>query len=498
MKSMTNDHVKTMKIPVPGHEHTHAQNRFAVIPIAERLDATASLAGRGITIAVLDSGFYPHPDLTRPRNRILYYHDVTDPHAKLDSNQEPQAWQWHGTQTSVTAAGNGYLSDGIYKGLAYESSIVLVKVSDRGRISDENIIRGLEWVITNKQRFNIRIVSMSLGGDIDASFSESRVDEAAERAVQAGLTLVVAAGNAGCTAEHKPIPPANSPSVITVGGYNDNNELDRQQIDSYCSSYGPTIDGLIKPEIIAPAIWVAAPILPETAFYRNAEALSVIAATPDYRIKKLAVELWRDTGLPQEITTLAPEQIREAAEAMLLENKVVSTHYQHVDGTSFATPVVASVIAQMLEANPNLTPGVIKNILASTADRSAGLPLLQQGYGLLNVKRAVEQAAHENHTHKDCDFNAPRIANGKLIFWYHNDDAQDVSLAGDFNNWIPQNTRLDRHSSGLWYAEIDPPTPGSYQYKYVVNGDTWIDDPGNGLKIADNYGGFNSIINIAE
>lgn len=486
-----------LKTIQPEHAHTHAQNRYAVIPVAERLNADTAHAGRGVTIAFLDSGFYPHPDLTSPRNRIIAYCDVTNRKADLDIHGEPQAWQWHGTQTSVTAAGNGYLSDGIYRGLASEAMVALVKVSDQGRISDENIVRGLEWVIANKEKYNIRIASMSLGGDVDVSFRESLVDEAAEKAVQAGLVLIVAAGNAGCTGNHRPIPPANSPSVITVGGYNDNNELDAG-LNPYCSSFGPTIDGLIKPEICAPAIWVAAPILPETEFYRRAEALSVIASAPDYQIKKLAGERWSDAELPEDITDVPGAKIRDLAEAGLQESKIVSTHYQHVDGTSFAAPIVASVVAQMLEANPNLTPALIKNILVSTADRSAGLSLNQQGYGVLNARRAVVEAIRENHTHENCDFNPPRIENGRLIFWYHNDSVLSVSLAGDFNDWNPQATPFSQHSSGLWRVEIDAPSPGSYQYKFVANGELWLDDPSNGLKVADNHGGFNSVLNITN
>jgi len=479
------------------HDHTHAQNRFAVIPVAERLEADTTRTGQGLAIAVLDSGFHPHPDLTAPRNRIVAFHDVTAPKATLNAQHPPQAWDWHGTQTSVTAAGNGYLSDGVYRGLASEADLALVKVSHRGRISDENIVRGLEWVIANKDRYNIRVVSMSLGGDSEVSFRESQVDETAERAVRAGLILVVAAGNAGCTDDHRPIPPANSPSVITVGGYDDHNEVGGEP-DAYCSSFGPTIDGLIKPEIIAPAIWVAAPILPETDSYRRAEALSQLAAAPDYQLQKLVGVLWEKAGMPESLLNKSPAEIRETVESLLRESKIVATHYQHVDGTSFATPIVASVIAQMLEANPKLTPAVVKNILIATADRSLRLSLTHQGYGVLNARRAVEQAARETHAHEQCDFNPPRVEGGKLVFWHHDDSAATVSVAGDFNGWNPQTTRFAKHSSGMWRAEIEMPSPGSYQYKFVVNGTQWMDDPSNGLKLADNHGGFNSVLHIAE
>ena len=483
----------------PGeHNHSHAQNRFAVIPTAERLEADTTRTGRGVTIAILDSGFTPHPDLTEPRNRIVVFHDVTNPKTELDAAQTPRAWDWHGTQTSVTAAGNGFLSDGVYRGLASESLVALVKVSDHGRVSDETIVRGLEWVIANKDRYNIRVVSMSLGGDDEVSFRDSRVDEIAERAVRAGLALVVAAGNAGCTAERRPIPPANSPSVITVGGYDDHNELKNPDLDAYCSSFGPTIDGLLKPEIIAPAIWGAAPILPETDFYRRAEAISQLAAAPDYQLQRLVRDLWREAGLPLSIAAAPPAQIREMAETRLRESKIVATHYQHVDGTSFAAPIVASVIAQMLEANPRLTPAVIKNILIATADRSSRLSLHQQGYGILNARRAVEAAAREAHTHEHCDFNPPRVEGGRLVFWHHDDLATSVSVAGSFNQWNSEETFFARHSSGLWRAEMALPQPGSYQYKFVINGERWLDDPSNGLKLADNHGGFNSVLNVSE
>lgn len=480
------------------HDHTHGQNRFAVIPVAERLNADTTRAGRGVTMAFLDSGFYPHVDLTEPHNRIVAFHDVTDSKAELYSNIQPQSWDWHGTQTSVTAAGNGFLSDGVYRGLASEAMVALVKVSNNGRISDENIVCGLEWVIANKERFNIRVVSMSLGGDAQVSFRESLVDEVAERAVRCGLTLVVAAGNSGCTDDHRPIPPANSPSVITVGGYNDNNELGAREVDAYCSSFGPTVDGIVKPEIVAPAIWVAAPILPATDAYRRAEALSIIAAAPDYRLQKLAGHLWREAAWPQSMAQASPAEIRELAEVGLRESKIVATHYQHVDGTSFAAPIVASIVAQMLEANPHLTPAVIKNILVATADRSSRLALNQQGYGVLNAHRAVEEAAREAHTHEKCDFNPPRVENGKLVFWYHNDSAESVSLAGDFNNWNPTATMFVRHSSGMWMLEMEIPQPGSYQYKLVIDGKLWLDDPSNGLKVADNHGGFNSVLNLTK
>jgi serine protease AprX len=478
------------------HDHQHSLNRFAVIPTAQRLQADTERTGRGVTIAMIDSGFYLHPDLTEPANRIIATTDVAQPNARYELNGKPHDWDWHGTQTSVVAAGNGGLSDGAYKSLASEAQVVLVKASERGKITEANIARGFEWVIKNKERYSIRIVSISLGGDNDVPDETNIVDQAAEEAVKRGLIVVAAAGNSGCTGSPRPVPPANSPSVITVGGYNDDNQLGNQNLDLYCSSYGPTADGLLKPEVIAPAIGVAAPILPGTSAYQRAEALSQIIAAPDCMLPNLVRELWQQAELPQSLAQKSPEQIRAAVEPILRESKIVATHYQHVEGTSFAAPIVASVVAQMLEANPNLTPATIKQILIAAADRIPGAPLVRQGYGVLNARRAVDHAAREMHALAHDHFQPLRFEMGKLVFFYHHDHAERVALAGDFNGWNTNHTRFAKTADGLWRAEIDSPPPGRYHYKFVIDGNRWMDDPSNGLKVPDNYGGFNSVLNV--
>ena len=474
--------------------HSHAENLFSVIPTPIRLNAEGRFTGKGVTIAVIDAGFYPHPDLVRQGNRILAYHDVTDPGAVLDASQSPEPWDWHGTQTSVTAAGNGFLSDGIFRGLASDSNVVLVKVSERGRITEENIARGLKWVIHNRRHYNIRIASISLGGDDDVPYQNNLVDQLAEEAVRQGIVVVVAAGNSGCTDRHHTVPPANAPSVITVGGYDDANQLGNPELHLYCSSFGPTADGLIKPEIVAPARWIAAPILPRTDFYRKAEALSQIAAAPDYELRAPAPRLFQSAGLAPP-PGADPDSIRSAANTLIRESKIISTHYQHVDGTSFAAPIVASLIAQMLEANPGLTPPVIKNILIATASRIRNAPAIRQGYGKLNARAAVEAAAVEQHDLNPDRFSAPRIEREHLVFSFHDHFAQRVGLAGDFNQW---NAHLlfRKEPDGIWRARISIPQSGRYRYKFVVDDNRWIDDPANGWKEPDSYGGFNSVVTV--
>lgn len=462
------------------HDHQHVLNRFAVIPTPVRLNANSDYTGKDVTVAFLDSGFYPHEDLVK---RVIAYEDITEERRNLHSTDPIESWQWHGTQTSVVATGNGHLSDGVYRGLAHESELVLVKVSERGRITEENIARGIKWVITNRERYNIRVLNISLGGDEDVACSKSIIDQAAEEAISQGIVVVAAAGNSGSEGRHS-IPPANSPSVITVGGYSDNNELSKDRLDLYHSNFGVTADGTVKPELVAPAMWIAAPILPGTASYERAEALTRLAVAPDYQLPSLALE-FKETA---ELT----ERVR--IEAALKEQKIVATHYQHVDGTSFAAPIVTSIVAQMIQANPKLTPAAVKNILISTADRIVTAPAIRQGYGVVNASRAVDLARKEVHELNVVGCRPPRVENGRLMFVFHDDDAESVSVAGDFNGWSRVASPLKRNGSGLWSTEIVVPRAGRFQYKFIINEQRWIEDPSNGMKAPDNYGGLNSVV----
>ena len=476
------------------HNHQHSPNRFGVVPTPVRLNADPEYTGKGVTVAFLDSGFYPHPDLITPVNRVVAYEDLTKERRSLLSTEPVESWQWHGTQTSVAAAGNGQLSDGVYRGLAHESELVLVKVSEGGRITEENIAQGIQWIIANRERYNIRVLNISLGGDEDVPCSKSIVDQAAEEAISHGIAVVVAAGNSGAEGRHS-IPPANSPSVITVGGYTDHNRLSRSEFDLYHSNFGVTADGTVKPGIVAPAMWVAAPILPATRFYERAEALSRLAAAVDYELRDLAREL-KEAELPELVTNSDAAGIRAYVEAALQQEKIVAAHYQHVDGTSFAAPIVASVMAQMIQANPTLTPGAIKNILVSTADRIVTKSVIRQGYGVVNAKRAVDLARTERHALNVVGCKPPRVENGRLVFVFHDDSAHSVSLAGDFNGWSHVATPLKRNESGLWLTEIVVPRSGRFEYKFIINGPRWIEDPSNGMKAPNNYGGLNSVLVI--
>jgi serine protease AprX len=361
-----------------------------VLPTWLRLGAHEHFTGRGVTIAFLDSGFYPHPDLTTPHSRILEYHNISP--KGTGTLESVDVASWHGMMTSVVAAGNGALSGGFFRSISPDCNVVLVKVSKSGHIAEKNIERGLRWVIEHRERYGIRVVNISAGGDKEVSYLDNALCQTVERAVREGLVVVCAVGNAGWEPGHPVIPPASSPSAIAVGGLNDQNSLDRARHSLYRSSYGPTADGLQKPEVIAPGIWVPAPILPHTPTAAEAELYARLDRASDEELLPL-IEEHRDVDRDfYEARALPVYLIRQLVSVKLHEADVISEHYKFVDGTSFAAPIVSSTVACMLEANPHLSPPQVKRILIETAERLPGVEIDRQGWGVIAPRRAVEVA----------------------------------------------------------------------------------------------------------
>ncbi len=357
-----------------------------------RLDGDERFTGKGVTIAFLDSGFYPHVDLTTPTNRILAYQNMTTPDGEIASLFDTDVASWHGMMTSVVAAGNGSLSNGFYRGIAPAASVVLVKLARTGRITEQNIQDGLEWILENREKYKIRVVNISAGGDFEQSYLHDSLSKTVEECVAQGITVVCAVGNAGHLPNHPVFPPASAPSSIAVGGLDDKNSINRARRGMYRSSYGPTLDGFQKPEIIAPSIWVPAPILPNTPTAQQAELLEKLDKAEDAKLHSI-IEASPETEPDLDAALDRPAyMIRQIIALKLQQESVITRHYKFVDGTSFAAPIVSSVAAQLLEANPALTPQQIKRILISTAERLPGYEVDRQGWGVIDPRRAVEMA----------------------------------------------------------------------------------------------------------
>jgi serine protease AprX len=376
---------------IESHETIFEQNDF-VLPTPLRMGADERFTGRGITIAFLDSGFYAHPDLTTPNNRILAYHSIFAEAGDQTSLETNDVASWHGMMTSVVATGNGGLTDGFYRGIASDANVVLVKIGRTGRISEDQIQQGLEWVLAHMEEHQIRVINISAGGDFEESYLTNPLSQTVERCARAGLTVVCAVGNTGRVPGHPVLPPASAPSSIAVGGLDDRNSLDRARRGMYRSSYGPTSDGLQKPEVIAPGIWVAAPILPHTPTAEEAELYSKLDSAEDDNLRAI---LESNAGVDKDLdeaSALPIPLMRQLITVKLREGNVINQHYKYVDGTSFAAPIVSSIIACMLEANPHLTPQQIKRVLIDTAERLPEVEVDRQGWGVVSARRAVELA----------------------------------------------------------------------------------------------------------
>lgn len=362
------------------------------LPVPVRMDADERYTGRGVTMAFLDSGFYAHKDLTEPVNRIVAYHNIFEPKDGISALETADVASWHGMMTSVVAAGNGHLSDGFYRSIAPGAKVVLVKIGKTGRIPESNIETGLRWVFENKDKYHISIVNISAGGDFEQSYLTNPLCKLVEEVVNAGVTVVCAVGNAGLAPGHPVLPPASAPSSIAVGGLDDQNSLDRARRGMYRSSYGPTIDGLQKPEVIAPGIWVAGPILPHTPTAIEARLYAELDVAADDELRDIILA---NESVDKDIFAardLSLSLLRQLITIKLREGNVINQHYKFVDGTSFAAPIVSSIVACMLEANPRLAPQQVKRILIETAERVEGVEVDRQGWGVVVPRKAVEAA----------------------------------------------------------------------------------------------------------
>ncbi|MRN52936.1 S8 family peptidase [Paenibacillus monticola] len=290
------------------------------------------LTGKGINIAILDTGVFPHPDLTRPINRIMAFKDY------INHRKQPYDDNGHGTHIAGDAAGNGWMSKGKYKGPAPKAGIVGVKVLDsNGYGYDSTIIKGIEWCITQRKRLKLRILSLSLGGPVNSTCEDDPLCQAVEKAVQAGLIVVIAAGNSGPgrgTIES----PGNSPTAITVGAVDDRRSQ-RQADDriTWYSSRGPTLSGQNKPDLVAPG---------ETIISLRAPYSKLNRDLPYLRIGK---------------------------------------GYIVLSGTSVSTPIVSGAAAQLLQSNPSLSPSQVKALLKRNAFR-LGLRANTAGSGEINMR----------------------------------------------------------------------------------------------------------------
>ena len=207
--------------------------------------AARLLTGKGVGVAVLDTGIYPHEDFKR---RITAFQDMVN--RRLTAYDD----NGHGTHIAAIIGGDGSSSQGMYRGVAPGCNIIAVKVLDhRGNGFASDVLAGLRWIRENRERYGIRIVNISVGSLSRRNMTENSVlVRGVNGAWDDGLVVVVAAGNHG-PGRMTVTTPGISRKVITVGCSDDHKEVDvmgSRMVDY--SGRGPTMACISKPDLVAP------------------------------------------------------------------------------------------------------------------------------------------------------------------------------------------------------------------------------------------------------
>jgi hypothetical protein len=253
----------------------------------------------------------------------------------------------------------------------------------------------------------------------------------------------------------------------------------------------------MKPELCANAIWIAAPILPGTKEQHEAEVLYGLIKLGNNDLLNVISNVGKIDNIVLDDAVFASNDvtfIREAIIRRIQSCKYISPHYMHVDGTSFAAPIVCSLIAQMLEANPELTPANIREVLFSTAKRIDGWPAERQGFGAIRPRKALLKVLKRETILKA---NASPFVNQQktaIEFYMQNDCASQISLAGSFNQWANDVLLLEPGRNGLWKIAIPMLPAGQYKYKFFVDDRMWVEDFDNPYREPDGFSGFNSLL----
>ena len=314
------------------------------------------LSGAGVTVAVLDSGLAKgHDDFSG--SKVRFFKDFV--------NNRPDRYDdyGHGTHVAGILAGSGKDTDGKEMGVAPGVQLVVLKVlDDQGNGTVANVIAALDWLAVNAQTLKVRVANLSFGAKPNELPNKDPLTLAAKALVDRGIVVVAAAGNDGEVNGKKVwggIPsPADAPWVITVGATSSMGTLSRKddQMASF-SSRGPAVGRIAKPDIVASGVGIIAPVPRDgTLFSAKSSALVKIVCT--------AIDCPRSGSLV----------------------------YMSMSGTSMAAPVVSGTVALMLQANPKLTPNLVKAILEYTAEAHSGYSALEQGAGFLNTLGAVRLA----------------------------------------------------------------------------------------------------------
>lgn len=287
--------------------------------------------GSGVTICVMDAGFNNLGHRVFDSMQIIARWDFVNGDANVGDHGD-MGNGTHGTQTLSVIGG---FAPGNLIGPAYRSKFILAKTENTDSetpVEEDNWVAAVEWA----DSIGVDITSTSLGYlEYDFPFpsytwqnmdgNTAIITIAGDLAVKKGIVVVNSAGNEGLrTTPNSLMAPADGDSILAIGAVNSSGNR------VSFSSFGPTVDGRIKPDFMA----------------MGSSVYAARASSP--------------------------------------------TQYSYVSGTSFSCPLAAGAIALLLQANPNLTPIQIRNILRETSTRSNN-PNNLNGWGIIQTQNALNR-----------------------------------------------------------------------------------------------------------
>ncbi len=368
--------------------------------------------GNNVVVAVLDTGVDDEHEFLK--GKFVAGFDCSGVTSVTDRETNPDDEDGHGTHVASIIMGTGG-SAGQYIGVAPSAMLVDVKVlSKRGVNLGDQLIRGIEWVIENKDKYNIKIINLSVGSDIEDPDGTSAISQAANTAVESGLVVVAAAGNEG-PEEYTLCAPAVADNVICVTALDDRDTVSREDdvIASY-SSRGPRLDGAKKPDVCAPGTGIVAAKGEETGEARN------------------------------EVVVMS--------------------------GTSMAAPHVSGLAALILDANPTLSPFDVKRIILDTAeDKGSEGWDSAYGWGEIDAYEAVLNALGESEVNQppeiyDLSLNSNQVFRvwQSIVFEVHVGDdrtpANELEVIAEIKSEFgySRSLSMDYEGNGIWRLIYTP------------------------------------------
>jgi serine protease AprX len=400
------------------------------------------VTGRGVTVAVVDSGFDPkHFAL---KNRTLAVVDFTGGDGVDQFG--------HGTHVAGLIAGQpGRTPDTrIYQGVAPGAYLVNLRVlgADGSGVASD-VIEAIDWAVDHRDTYNIRVINLSLGAPVLQPYRDDPVCAAVERAVRAGIVVVAAAGNYGQTTTGVRVlggiaSPGNSPYAITVGALDTNGTAERSDdVVAPFSSSGPTrYDLVMKPDLVAPGRRVT-----------SAEAVGSLLSVnfPD-----------------RHVAGSGPNS------------------YIRGSGTSMATAIVSGAAALLLEERSGMQPLTTKAALQLTSTFLPASGLVQGGAGSLNVLAAAEFVRDGDL--EDTTIVGETVSASQIMFA----PVSQLSFTGGVDGmpalgnrdtlvWVDSNTLVWGNSDTLVWGNASTLVWGNSQTLVWGNGDTLVWGNGNTL-----------------